>query len=211
MRKKCPCFSTFLLLYDGFCFSLHKLFFFCFFFKDCINSDLKKILHGYGQAPVMKTAFPWGKRHKSLQSFPEPSTDNPFLRCSVHHRGCDCRHGGLEPSKKKQKKQLQTYSSGSGRLLRLIPVVWGAGVHLLTGSPLQDPQTAARWGRRFPDRSWRRSGRYRTWIPLWWSGRPLYCSHTLEGHCWRITHSNPIPPQIYQNNMSYLYCRKNIY
>lgn len=57
----------------------------------------------------MKTAFPWGKSHKFLQSFPEPSTDTPFLQYSVHHCGCECRHGGLEPSA--SKKQLLTYSS----------------------------------------------------------------------------------------------------
>lgn len=48
----------------------------------------------------MKTAFPWGKRHKFLQSSPETSTDTPFLQCSVHHHGC--RHGGLEPSANKE-------------------------------------------------------------------------------------------------------------
>lgn len=45
----------------------------------------------------MKTAFPWGKRHKFLQSFPASSTDTPFLQYSVHHRGCERRRGDLEP------------------------------------------------------------------------------------------------------------------
>lgn len=144
----------------------------------------------------MKTAFPWGKRHKFLQSFPELSTDTDFLLLGVHYCGHECLHGGLKPSKKNKTPQLLTYCSAIRKLQRLIPVVWGAGVHLLRGSPLQDPQTAARWGRRSPDRSWRRSGRYRTLSPLWWSGRPLYCSHTLEGQRYRITHTNPILDRI---------------
>lgn len=78
---------------------------------------------------------------------------------------------------------------GGGGVQCLRPVVWGGGVHLLRGSPLQDPQTAAGWGRRSPDRSWRRSGRYRTWSPLWWSGRPPYCSRTLKGQRDGITHN----------------------
>lgn len=74
-----------------------------------IQIKKRKILHGYGRAPVMKTAFPWGKRCKFLQSFPEPSTDTPFLQYSVHHRGCECRHGGQEPL---ATKKTLTYSAG---------------------------------------------------------------------------------------------------
>lgn len=62
-----------------------------------IQIKKRKLLHGYDGVPVMKTAFPWGKKCKFLQSFPEPSTDIPFLQYSVHHRGCECRHGDLEP------------------------------------------------------------------------------------------------------------------
>lgn len=68
-----------------------------------------------------------------------------------------------------------------------IPVVWGAGGHLLRGFPLPGPQTAAGWVRRSPGRSWRRLGRYRAWSPTWWEGQRPCCSRTLqrgEDHTW---------------------------
>lgn len=136
----------------------------------------------------MKRAFPWGKRHKFLQSFPEPSTDIPFLQYSVCHPGCECHHGGLEPSANKNTIIHISHQWHGGGVQCLRPGVWGAGVHLLRGSPLQDPQTAARWARRSPDRSWKRSGRCRTWSPLWWSGRPQCCSRTLKAQGYGITH-----------------------
>lgn len=67
-----------------------------------------------------------------------------------------------------------------------IPVVWGAGVHLLRGFPLPGPQRAAGWVRRSPGRSWRRSDRYRAWSPTWWAGQQPCCSHTLQGGVSRL-------------------------
>lgn len=95
--------------------------------------------------------------------------------------------------------------------LRRIPVVWGAGVRLLKAFPLPGPQTAAGWVCRFPGRSWRKSGRFPTWSPLWWAGQQPCCSRTLQkGEAFELFMSKYKLNTFYETEVCICCCEPNL-